>query len=311
MGSDAHVVALDAPDGLLEWAVTEAARLEGLWSRFLPDSDLSRCNRSAGSGPVRVHPLTWHAIRRAVHLAELTGGLFDPTILNTLEALGYDRPYREFGSGDRGDVAAVGPTPTVAGIDLDADAMTVDLPLGVRLDLGGVGKGLAADLIAEGMVDRGAQGVAVGMGGDVRVAGVGPDRGGWDIDVEDPRHAGSLFTVWSLRHAQYDGPAATPAGPTALSLPCVHSAIVTSTCALRTWTHAGQSVHHLIDPANGRSACSGVRSAVVAGRDAASSEGFAKAAVVAGVVAGAALLQRHGLSGWLFSDDGSVAAVHP
>jgi FAD:protein FMN transferase len=304
MGSDAHVVVLDPPAGVLEWACDEIGRLEKLWSRFLTDSDLNRCNRAAGTGPVRVHPLTMLAIQRALQLARATGGLFDPTILTTLEALGYDRPFRDFQPGDRGDLSGVGPAPTVAGIELDTDAFTVSLPIGARLDLGGVGKGLAADLIAEGAVDRGAMGAAVGMGGDVRIAGIGPDDGRWDIEVDDPRCPGTPFMTWALRHAPFD-----PSQPFDPEPVRVDSAIVTSTCALRSWTHAGERVHHVIDPATGRSANNGVRAVVVAAADAAWAEGFAKAVVIAGVHAGPTLLRDHRLNGWLFCDDGSVIAV--
>ena len=59
---------------------------------------------------------------------------------------------------------------------IDRDHNTVALPAGVQLDLGGIGKGLAADLVASGLVERGALGACVALGGDVRVAGSSAGR---------------------------------------------------------------------------------------------------------------------------------------
>jgi thiamine biosynthesis lipoprotein len=193
-------------------------------------------------------------------------------------------------SHDLGDPSRVGPAVGIAGVSVDLDAGTVDLPAGVRLDLGGVGKGLAADLVAEGLVDRGATGAAVGMGGDVRVAGRGPEDGAWNIDIEDPLDEGYMMATWALR----DG---------------AEAAVVTSTRMIRRWRHAGRDVHHLIDPATGRSADNELAAVVVAANEAWWAEGFAKAVLVAGTADGTLLLQRHNLHAMLVDTDGDTVEV--
>ncbi len=63
-------------------------------SRFLPDSDLSRLNRRAGE-PVVVSPLLFTVLETALAAAEASDGLYDPTMLGQIEALGYDRSFEQ------------------------------------------------------------------------------------------------------------------------------------------------------------------------------------------------------------------------
>jgi thiamine biosynthesis lipoprotein len=287
MGSMAHVYVLDAAPLLLDWAVNEVERLEQLWSRFRPTSDLTRLNAAAGLGPVAVHPLVIRAVEYAIELWEETDGLFDPTVHDALAALGYSTTFDKGDTGERGDPAGGGPTPGCRGIEIDVEAGTIALPAGVHLDLGGVGKGLAADIVAEGIVDRGGVGAAVGMGGDVRVAGTGPDRGGWEIDVEHPVTGAAKFLAWPL-DVDHD------------------AAIVTSTRLIRRWRAGGREVHHLVDPRTGTSADVETAAVIVAAHEAWWAEGLAKAALVADVTEGLRLLDRHDVVGWMVTVDGTV-----
>src|SRR5205823_4463593 len=103
---------------------------------------------------------------------------------------------------------------------------------GVRIDLGGIGKGLAADLVAQGLVDRGARTVLVGLGGDLVAHGESPPDGAWDVPVQDPADDERV----------------------AFRYPLARGALVTSTSRIRSWTRNGRSYHHIIDPATGDSA---------------------------------------------------------
>ncbi len=69
------------------------------------------------------------------------------------------------------------------------------MPFGVGFDPGGIGKGLAADLVASELIELGAEGVCVNVGGDLRVIGDAPDGAAWRVEVEDPRGGRSLGTV--------------------------------------------------------------------------------------------------------------------
>jgi thiamine biosynthesis lipoprotein len=283
MGTTAHVIIGGGHAPLVDWAVAEVERLEQSWCRFRPGSELSRLNDRAGEWvPLSADLLV--ALQRARALWAWSAGAFDPTVLTALEALGYDRTFaavdRQAGPVD------VSPAPGFDGVEIDEDAVAVRLPVGRRLDLGGVGKGLAADLVAEGLIARGATSALIGLGGDIRAAGTVPD-GGWPIPVQDPFDAATTWRVVSLGA----------------------EAIVTSTSLLRRWRRGTATVHHILDPLTGASTDTGVV-AVVARADAAWwAEGLAKAAMVLGEGAVDALLADTAVEATLFRSDGSTRAV--
>ena len=287
MGSTAEVVVFGPQaDDLAAWAVTEIERLEASWSRFRPDSELCTLNRDAGR-PATVSTTLWRPIAAAARAWTETDGIFDPTILGTLQALGYDRTFSELPA-DLGR----GPHPAeVIGfgqVGLDPDRREVILPAGVGLDLGGIGKGLAADLVVGELVRRGARSVAVSLGGDVRVGGEGPHGdGAWHVPVVRPTDEAVLGTF-----------------------PLVDEALVQSTVCYRAWRGADRQLHHLIDPRTGWPAETGLAAVVVTGPEAARSEAFAKAALIAGPVDGPALVDRAGLDGWFIATDGTVRGTH-
>jgi thiamine biosynthesis lipoprotein len=282
MGSTVHMVVGDAPDGVMTWAVNELERLEECWSRFRPTSELSRVNARAGEW-VDVSASMVLVLGCAADLHRVTDGRFDPTILNALEAVGYDRTFDLVATDDDTPVSLVD-VPGFASVDIDETNSRVRVPVGTRLDLGGIGKGLAADLITRGLIDRGARHALVSLGGDLRARGQAGSAPGWMIPVEDPRDARNVL----FRHPLDDG------------------AIVTSTTRLRTWTRASRRYHHLIDPTTGASTERGVAAVVATARDAWWAEGIAKAIVVAGGVAGAPLAHACGVRAWIVLEDGSV-----
>jgi thiamine biosynthesis lipoprotein len=157
---------------------------------------------------------------------------------------------------------------------------------GVRIDLGGIGKGLAADVIATGLVDRGAVSACVALGGDVRVAGQPPTDSGWSVPVEDAALGVDTFTT-----------------------DVKEGALAMSTTLIRRWRRGGIEVHHIIDPVDGAPAHSGLVAAAVSAPEAWWAEGLAKAAIVEGRYGGEALLRRCGVEGWLTSEDGTTTRV--
>ena len=286
MGSPGRLIVGDAPLALVRWALDELERLEQCWSRFRSDSELCRLNCSS-ENRVEVSATMLCALIRARELHVLTAGAFDPTVLDALETLGYDRTFAEL-EADRWAVPVITRTPPgFDAVHVDAAHATVARPPGVRLDLGGIGKGLAADLVVDGLIDRGARAACISMGGDIRVGGEPPAPTGWSIPVEDPFDEGRVLFDW----------------------PLTTGAIVTSTTRFRRWQRGGTVHHHLIDPRTGRSARSGIAAVVVTAAEAWLAEGYAKAALVAGPTAGAELLADAGLTGWMFSDDGVITTV--
>lgn len=279
MGSQAHLIVGGAHEPLLQWAVDEVERLEQSWSRFRPTSEVSRIMATAGEW-VAVSADLLQILVRARSLWEHTAGAFDPTVLAALCSLGYDRTFRDLARRSDSVVAPPDPAPGFGAVELDEDAGAVRLAPGIGLDLGGIGKGLAADLLVEGLLLRGASSALLGMGGDIRAAGVGPE-GGWRIPVLDPFDSEQ---VW--REVVLDA-----------------DAVVTSTSLMRRWSRGEQELHHIIDPLTGRPTDAGVAAVVAQGPEAWWAEGLAKAAMVLGEAAAPTLFRGTGVSGTLFRED--------
>src|SRR5438552_5965287 len=190
MGSDVHVIVV-GPPRLVGLARRRLADLERRWSRFLPDSEVSRLNE-AGGRLVTVSDETRLLVERALTGWRITGGLFDPTVLGDVVRAGYDRSFDRLGP-----LAAAGSSTWERGACgvVVTDDGHVRLPPGVAFDPGGVGKGLAADLVAGELVAAGAAGACVNVGGDIRVRGVAPGGGAWRVDIEDPAGTGAIGRV--------------------------------------------------------------------------------------------------------------------
>lgn len=285
MGSEVHVVTVDAPAGLTRWVEDRILRLERRWSRFLPTS-LITCLNAAPGRTMAVDADTLTLVERSIRAWRHTGGAFDPTTLPALLAAGYRRSLEGGAPAPLPAApAAAEPSPGCAAIVVDPAASTVTLPPGAAFDPGGIGKGLAADLSATGAVARGAAGALVAVGGDLRAVGTPPDpEDGWTVAVEDP---------------------ADPAR--AIAVPRIAGGgIATSTARHRRWRVAGEAGVHVIDPATGRPASTDVSSVTVLAGEAWLAEAFTKAALLAGVDRGVRLLDEAGLSGLAVGEDGRL-----
>jgi thiamine biosynthesis lipoprotein len=280
MGCRAHVIAADADDALLDWATSELERLEQCWSRFRADSELALLHERAGEW-VAVSPALLLALTCADDLYRATAGRFDPTVRAALEAAGYDRTFELVAPvGESVEVAAA---PGFDRVEIDPPNERVRVPRGVSVDLGGLGKGLAADLVARGLVQRGARSALVDLGGDIRVRGAAPD-GAWSIPVEHPLDASHV----AFHHPLADG------------------ALITSTTRIRAWNRGGRRRHHIVDPASGECTGTAVAAVVAAATDAWWAEGIAKSIIVAGIDDGLPLARANNVRVWCFLDDGRV-----
>ena len=283
MGTLAHVVVTADPglaDHLTEFAARELSLMERRWSRFLPTSELSRLNAAAGK-PVIVSADTFSVITSAVDAWEHTDGLFDPTIHDALCATGYDRTFAEVAQHDGPGAAA--PAPGCSGIELDPFLCSVRLPVGVRLDLGGIAKGAAADLVVGRLREAGADGACVNVGGDIRVEGRAPTDAGWIIEL--------AFTEEPHRRV------ALSAG-----------AVCTSTRTKRRWMTADGERHHIIDPRGGRSTA-GIRWVSVIAARATQAEVLTKAVFVAGAEAGRRMIEASRCYAVVVDDDAVLSEI--
>jgi len=178
---------------------------------------------------VHVSRPTITLLRTMVEASQRTEGRYDPTVLPALMEAGYRASIED---ADRVTQLAPGPHRSCVGVGdvvIDGQAGSVRLPPEVAIDPGGIGKGLAADLVAEQLVRDGAAGALVSIGGDLATAGHAPHAHGWEVEVEDPHDP-----VRALAH---------------LGMPC--GGVATSSTISRRWRRDGTSTHHVIDPYTG------------------------------------------------------------
>ncbi|MEM9518778.1 MAG: FAD:protein FMN transferase [Actinomycetota bacterium] len=275
MGTSVQLAASGITDDQLAQVFAAIEEQERRWTRFSATSELAAINRAQGR-PTVVSADTAAVIGAAIDAWQLTGGRFDPTVHDALIAAGYDRTF-DAGPGPAGPTA---PAPGLDDVQVDAELGVVTVPPATRLDLGGIGKGWAADVAAETLVALGAETAAVSIGGDVRVAGASVD--GWPIQTD-----------------QWD----EPIGRLSAGGFCF------STIEKRQWTIDGSPYHHIIDPATGHPASGSVRHAAIAAGTAARAEVYATAAVVAGWPAAEALLEGASVDGFVTTDDGVTHVV--
>lgn len=283
MGSQVHILAVDAPPNALPNARAAVGALERRWSRFRPDSEISRIN-AAGGHPITVSTTTATLVALAVRGCAATGGAYDPTVLDAVIGAGYDRSFELTATSDTGPTVVARPAPGCAGIAVDVDTGLVRLPAGVRIDPGGIGKGLAADLTATALVADGAAGALVNIGGDLRVAGA-PPPGGWRIDIDLPAVADTELTLRS-------------------------GGVATSGTHRRRWVRNGQQQHHLIDPRTGASSASLLMAATVVAGTAWRAEVLTKAVLLADSIdAATRLLTAAAAAGLLVDADGRTHEI--
>lgn len=257
------------------------AQVEAELSRFRPDSGLSRLNAAAGGPAQRVSPLLCTMLQAALQAAEDSDGLFDPTILPALRRAGYDRSFDLLAVAPApGPPAAAQPAATQSWrqVRLDAAASTVQLPAGLAIDFGGIGKGWTVDQVAVELSPWGA--ALVDAGGDMR-ATAPPGGEPWPVAVQDPFDDSRDLLVISL----------------------ASGAIATSSVGRRRWDLHGQSMHHLIDPRTGRPAESDLHTVTVLAPTAVEAEVAAKVALLLGRHAGRRYLEQRRLAGVLVGVD--------
>lgn len=265
--------------------------LESCWSRFLPSSDVTRLNLAEGR-PVQVDPATITLVSTMIDAWRMTDHRFDPTILPGLMAAGYrssiEDPRRVtiLPSGAMHVGGFDGDQTTIEHVEIDPGACTIRLPVGLFIDAGGIGKGLAADLSVAHALRSGASGALTGIGGDIAVGGRPPD-GGWIVHIEHPD---------STRE---------PIGTIAVT----GGGVATSSTRSRRWRSDGAERHHVIDPWTDAPSTTDLWSVTVIARSGWLAEAHATAALLAGSAGVVEYLEGHDVSGLAVAADGRLLAT--
>ena len=260
------------------------AEWEQTLSRFLPESELSRLNQHPGTFTA-VSDLLYIVLSTALTAAQATGGIYDPAMLEQLVQIGYDRTFD--------DIPTIGFDPVIPGepggrwrgIRVNPVYRSVSLPVGMKLDFGGIAKGMAVDASLKSLRRSGIGSALVNAGGDLAVLGLPPDGEHWPISVPGRRQ------FWTI--------------------PLHAGAVATSGIAHRHWWQGNTRRHHLLDPRTGQPAQSDLWSVTVVADRCEQAEVAAKVAFILGSRQGADFLRKQKIAGLLVCEDGTWETVEP
>jgi thiamine biosynthesis lipoprotein len=285
MGTIADITAVAPSEALAQEAITagfhEIRRLEQLLSTWIEASELSRVNAAAGRHPVAVSAETFELLARAVEIGALTGGAFDVTVgpaVRLWKVTEADRVPTTM------ELAITAQYVDYRLLRLDREPRTAFLEQpGMQIDIGGIGKGYAAEHAAAVMREAGATGGLIGIAGDFRIFGRRADGTAWPIGIQHPRRPNEVLAT----------------------LESVDEAVSTSGDYERFFFKDGIRYHHILDPRILRPArlC---QSVTIVASDATTADGLATGVFVMGPEQGMALVERLGIAAVIVDSQGHV-----
>lgn len=182
----------------IEAGFREIKRLEQLLSTWIQTSELSQVNAAAGKRPVAVSPETLELVLRSLEMAGLTEGGFNIAIGPAVEAWSVTERQS---IPSHMELQSLKPLVDWATIQVDRRARTLFLPKqGMRIDVGGIGKGYAADRASDKMKQAGAHAGVVALSGDIKTFGALPGMKGFPVGIRHPRQEGALIATIDLKN---------------------------------------------------------------------------------------------------------------
>jgi thiamine biosynthesis lipoprotein len=291
MGNTARVIVVaereEELDHLIGVAQARLAQLEARWSRFISTSEVSQLNTALHSTWTSVSDDTALLLHYLVEAFSATNGAFNPFLLPALINAGYSHSLTNNATVSLPHSASWHATAADLEIQNTSTGWQARLLNDATVDPGGIGKGLAADLIAEQLIALNALGASVSVGGDLRCIGTPGDAEVWPVDIEDaerPQEVAASITI--------------PSG-----------GVATSSTHAKRW-HVGSDVrHHVIDPISGKpiaqSTPDALHTTTVIASTAAWAEVFATALLVSGEKEGTKLIDAFHLASRAVRTDSS------
>ena len=249
----------------IDAVMAELRRIDNLMSHYKPESQLSQINQYANERPVQVDKELFDLIKLSTHYSQITEGAFDITYAS----VGYLYNYPQHIRPTEAQIRQALPAVNWRNMLLDEEHHTVRFEHpGMRIDLGGIGKGHAVDRGIDVLKARGIARALVTAGGDSRIIG---DRIGrpWLVAIRHPDNPSKVVT----------------------RIPLSDSAVSTSGDYERYFDEDGVRYHHIIDPRTGHSA-SKVRSATILAPTATQTDGMSKTAFVLGAEKALEIINR-------------------
>lgn len=254
----------------IEDSFKELRRLEGLLSKYKPDSEVSRLNE------VKLSLDTYILLKTALEISKLTNGAFDPTVEPVVSLWDFEKKLMPAKEDIEEKLRLVGFT----NIELE-DMSAKFLQPGMSIDLGGIAKGYATDRVIEILKAHGVKAGLSAVAGDIRVFGNNNNRP-WRVGIKAPRGEG-IVGVLNL----------------------TNMAVSTSGDYERFFIKDGVRYHHLINPATGYPV-NDFQSVTIVSKKGVVSDSFATAVFVMGKEKGLKFIIEHGLQAFVVFKDGST-----
>ena len=261
---------------LLDEAKKTVETFESKFSRFIPTSELASFNNSKDK-KINVSPEFINLLAKAKEMFKITKGIFDPTIIGSLENVGYNKSFTEIKNGSAPSFKPAEikkifkKRPKFNALKIKADS--VIKPTDFRIDFGGVGKGFLADILINKLF-KNVRNCWISLGGDLSVKGdEKPEaKSGWKIGVQDPNNPGrEIFSVKT--------------GGRSLG-------IATSGVFKRKGKSGNQTWNHLIDPTTGLPVENNIIAVTVIAPNATAADIFAKTVLILGETAGLNFIEK-------------------
>jgi len=268
-------------------AFSRIQRIENEMSVRIQDSQIAVLNKN---GVNTLSGDVYALVKKAVDIAQKSGGAFDPTVLPLALLWGFDTDDVKQAVPASDKIEKARALVDYKKVGLDDENRKVTLPDGMGIDLGGIAKGYAADETWRIFREQGVKNALLDLGGNIVALGERPDGGAWRIGIRDPRAEGegAYYAVLSVSDR----------------------AVVTSGDYERYFIENGKRYHHIFDPATGYPSESGVISATIVADNSTLADGLSTAVFVLGVEKGLALVNAmDGVDALIVTADKKVYAT--
>lgn len=271
MGTLVTITAVAASEPVAQAAASagfaEIRRLEELLSTWMPGSELSRVNASAGVRPVPVSPETLAVVQHSLKAAEMTEGAFNIAIGPAVEAWSVTERAR---IPSEAELDSLKPLLDLHAVHIDVRERTIYLEkAGMRIDVGGIGKGYAADQAVLAMKKAGATAGVAALSGDIKTFGQLPGGKQFPVAIQHPRREGAVLAWIDLQN----------------------EAISTAGDYERFFEQEGIRYHHILDPRTLQPA-RGCQSVTVVAKEGVWADGLDTGIFVMGPERGMALIEH-------------------
>jgi len=271
LGTVCKITIYDNPsDSAFEASFKRIEEIEQQMSLTISESDLSQINKNAGLAETLVPEDTLNVIQKAIEIALVSDGAFDPSIGPLVSAwgIGTDTPRVP----SQTEILQLLPLINYKDIRLDTNSSSVFLEKeGMILDLGGIAKGYAADEVRTTLLNKGVKSALINLGGNILTVGTKPDGSLWRIGIQDPAEdRGAYVMILSIED----------------------TAIVTSGPYERFFTVGENSYHHILDTENGYPVKSDLESISIISRNSFVADALSTAVYSLGLEAGMNLIEK-------------------